>query len=136
MWLEYPGPYDQEDLFTENNQFMFGQSILVAPKIGKPQTQGEKYTDVVVTLPESDEWFYFYSKLKVEPVPGATRTFRIPERESAVFVKNGSILPLLKLKERRHSLLESFNDPLALEIYPTSEGGEIYGLAYGDLYLD
>jgi hypothetical protein len=53
-----------------------------------------------------------------------------------MFVKAGSILPLLLMKKKRISLLQSINDPVSIEVYPTSNGGEIYGLASGNMYLD
>jgi alpha-glucosidase (family GH31 glycosyl hydrolase) len=53
-----------------------------------------------------------------------------------VWIKEGSIIPLLNFEQGRMSLLEAINDPVNLLIYPTVIEQFDLGIASGDLYLD
>lgn len=64
MWYEFPHDVNTFDL---TNQFMYGSSILVAPKMGeqhRPKTFGGP-TQVKVYLPKGETWFDYYTKLEV-----------------------------------------------------------------------
>jgi hypothetical protein len=43
----------------------------------------------------------------------------IAQNEQGVWIKEGSIIPLLNFEQGRMSLLEAINDPVNLLIYPT-----------------
>ena len=67
MWMEFP---QNEMAFELNRQFMFGQNILVAPKIGDQHPSMPLFggvTKVEVYLPPSEEWYDIYSK-QIMPV--------------------------------------------------------------------
>ena len=64
---------------------MFGDDILVLPKLITK--------DLQVTLPTSHNWYYLNSK-QVEARKG-TFTWTYDELEMPVWIKGGSILPIL-----------------------------------------
>jgi len=61
MWYEFP---NDRMTFGLDTQFMFGDSMLVAPKTGEPTTNNivfhAPYT-VIVYLPYGHNWYYFWS---------------------------------------------------------------------------
>ena len=61
MWNEFP---DESRFWSMPSQFMFGESILVAPKVTRPQgvLQLSHQQEVTYALPESTTWFNYYSK--------------------------------------------------------------------------
>ena len=71
------------------NQYYFGERMLVAPVTKK----GKKgVTDMTVWLPEG-EWMHFFSGEKFE---GGEHKIRCGLDDYPVFVKSGSIIPMLK----------------------------------------
>lgn len=131
MWYEFPHDSLTNILWK---QFMFGDSMLVAPKFGEPTTENIVYHapyTVSVYLPTGVNWYYFYSG---QPIPGQFSFYHvpIPSNEQGVWVKEGSIIPLLNFEQGRMSLMEAINDPINLMIYPNLTSNA----AKGDLYLD
>ena len=60
MWFEFP---DETDLYTMDSQFMFGESMLVAPKISQPGPLSEwQEQEVNFYLPKSATWYNYYTK--------------------------------------------------------------------------
>ena len=59
-------------------------------------------------------------------------TIPIADNEQGVFIKEGSIIPLLNFDRKRMSLLQAIDDPVNLLIYPDLSTDT----ASGDLYLD
>jgi alpha-glucosidase (family GH31 glycosyl hydrolase) len=117
MFVDFP---TDESMFHVESQFMFGDNILVAPKLNSYKQ--------VAYLPYQSEWYNFNTKLlwtECSPVSGVW-----PVMEMPVFYRAGSILPIL-LHENALSLLRAINNNIALEIYPTSQGS-----AEGNLVLD
>jgi alpha-glucosidase (family GH31 glycosyl hydrolase) len=113
---------------------MFGDKFLVAPKIAQPSIEHIIYhtsVDVPVYLPVGTNWYYFWSG---QPVPGEATTVTVPtaDTEEAVFIREGSIIPLLNFELGRMSLLEAIDDPINLLVYPHVVDQD----ATGDLYLD
>jgi len=132
MWYEFP---EASDLFTNDKQFMFGHSMLNAPKINEPSDE-ELWTsfthDVEVELPSESIWYSFNSKLVIpEEFYDAPKTLAVADQESATFVRGGSILPMLKIYGQETSLLNAIKNPMVLDIYSDEEGS-----AVGLLYLD
>jgi alpha-glucosidase (family GH31 glycosyl hydrolase) len=65
------------------------------------------------------------------------QTIPIADNEQGVFIREGAIIPLLNYEPGRMSLLEAWDDPIHLLIYPYVGGGSIYfDTASGDMYLD
>ena len=81
-------------------------------------------------LPVGVNWYYFYSGMMIAG-SNTTMTIPIADNEQGVFVKEGSIIPLLNYERNRMSLLEAIDDPVTLLIYQDSSHK-----ATGDLYLD
>jgi len=129
MWYEFPTDTATFDL---DQQFMFGSSILVAPKTTAPSAEHITYHAPVTTnvyLPGPTYWYYFYSGMMVKnPIP---TSIPIADNEEGVFVREGTILPILNFERGRMSLLEAIDDPVTLLVYQ-----DINEAAVGDLYLD
>lgn len=71
LWLEYPA---EASLFSIQDEFMFGDSILIAPKLKRfieisddidhedLEMDEHQVNQVNVRLPRGDRWYSFYSK--------------------------------------------------------------------------
>lgn len=82
-------------------------------------------------LPLSDTWYNFYSKSQEEGTPeGEWVDLALSDLEQAVFIRGGSILPIL-LHDDCFSLIPCMRNDIRLEVYPDSEGN-----ASGSLYFD
>lgn len=68
VWYQFP---NEEALYEVESQFMFGDSILVAPKITQPDEFQKSINMQLVNyyLPSSASWYNYYSKAK-ETVTG------------------------------------------------------------------
>lgn len=107
---------------------MFGNSILVAPKLHLPNSLLTFSNDVKVDyyLPQSEKWYYYYSKKQETNCESK----RIPEHEQGMFMRGGSIIPML-MHNKQLALLRAINDPIELQIYLDRDDQ-----AEGLLYLD
>jgi alpha-glucosidase len=101
MWYEFPKDISTFEL---DRQFMFGDSLLVAPKIFPARADLHAPVATSVYLPEASNWFYYYSGKLVEG-SSKMQSMLIPELEQGVWVKEGSIIPLLDFEPSRGSLL-------------------------------
>lgn len=62
LWYEFP---TDTNTFGISTQFMWGDSILVAPKLGEPETLSIAMNGIYslsVYLPPSSDWYYYYNK--------------------------------------------------------------------------
>lgn len=119
MFLDYPA---DESMFNLASQFMFGDNILVAPKLDTNLRIQTAY------LPSECSWYNYNTKM-IETESSPIKKIW-SDKEMPVFYRAGTILPIL-LHENALSLLRAFNNDIELEIYPTSEGD-----ATGKLVLD
>ena len=128
MWYEF---VDDSSLYTMETQYMLGDSMLVAPKITTPTAflDSLQMQEVTFTLPESANWYNYYSK-KGETVTGEAITRNLPDLEQAVFIKGGSVLPML-LHDGCMAVSTCIFDKIRLEVYPDSDSQ-----ASGALYTD
>ena len=112
-------------------QFMFGSSILVAPKLTKPDDllSSFKRQTVNYILPDDELWYNYYTKQQ-NLETGVWKTSTLTDLEQAVFVRGGSVIPIL-LHEDCMALLPCIRNPIRLEVY-LDENDE----ASGELYLD
>lgn len=128
MWLEFP----DDDAFTQTDtQFMLGDSLLVAPKIKTPSDFLDSLgmQEVDYTLPKDSTWYNYYSK-KTEAGTSASVTRNVPDLEQVVYVKGGSVLPIL-LHDNCFALSKCLTNKLRLEVYLDSDSK-----ATGSLYAD
>lgn len=114
MWFEFP---DDSSFFETETQFMFGSSMLVAPKITEATDFLDqlKMQEVTYTLPSGYTWYNYYSK-QVEAVTGSAVTRILPDLEQAVFIKGGSILPTL-LHDDCYALSKCYWNKIRLDVY-------------------
>ena len=130
MWSEFP---NESRFWDVASQFMFGSSILVAPKVTRPQGvyKHMHMQEVTYALPEGESWFNYYSKASVESTPqGEWVTDALPDLEQAVYVRGGTVLPIM-MHDDCPSILACIGNDLKLEIYPDADSN-----ATGTLYLD
>jgi alpha-glucosidase len=119
LFLEFP---QQERLAGNDEEFMFGPKMLVAPKVWEFAASYE------VQLPQG-EWYDYWSGVKIPAGQNnAGETLKVTPGldELPVYVRAGSILPQQPLVQNTQEVPQG---PLELLVYP----GENCG---GDLYLD
>lgn len=105
--MEYP---NDEQAIKIDNQFFFGQELLVAPVLKK----GERVKHVY--LPDG-EWIDFNDK-KTVYLGGQTIAYRAPLSTIPIFVKKGSIIPMMPVMQYIH---EKKDFPLFVHIFPSYE---------------
>ena len=130
MWSEFP---DELRFRNCTTQFMFGSSILVAPKVTRPYGVLKKMhlQEVQAMLPDGETWYDLSSKqlLKTEST-NTTLNMTLSDLETATYVRGGTILPILQHQDCM-SLLYCMTNDIVLEVYPST-----YNEAFGALYLD
>lgn len=127
---------------------MWGDQILVAPKLGKTLYKSKKYFSqnsegdterwwsIDVYLPDITSgkiWYQYFTKVKVDwtnSIDGQAINMLLENSEYGAFVRGGSILPI-KIHKGALSLLRTKMNPIRLDIYLSAEG-----TANGKLYLD
>lgn len=107
LFMEYP---NDEEAAKTDNQFIFGEEILVAPVLKK----GERVKRVY--LPDG-EWIDFNDK-KTEYLGGQTVAYKAPLHTIPIFVKKGSIIPMMPVMQYIH---EKKDYPLFVHIFPNYE---------------
>ncbi|NDV68533.1 glycoside hydrolase family 31 protein [Dysgonomonas sp. 25] len=107
LFMEYP---NDEQAIKVDNQFIFGEEILVAPVLKK----GERVKRVY--LPDG-EWIDFNDK-KTVYLGGQMVAYRAPLGVIPIFVKKGSIIPMMPVMQYIH---EKKDYPLFIHIFPNYE---------------
>lgn len=124
MWFEFP---KDKSLISLDTQFMFGEHILVCPKLIQPDNE-DKLWSVNCTMPTTSNWYYWYNRVST---PGSGfQALQVPDSEQGIFVKGGAIIPILQHTDEM-SLLHALGNDITLEIYPDQSGE-----AQGHLYMD
>ncbi len=114
MFVEFP---DDEALATNGEEYMFGGSLLVAPKVWP-------YLDPYsVILPKGD-WYDYWTGNRVEG--GGKISVNPPLDTLPVYVRAGAILPEQPVIQYVGEIPQG---PLGLRVYPGPQCG-------GDLYMD
>ena len=93
--VQRPLVYDFQDddrVLEESFQYLFGESMMIAPLYGD-DTQD-------VYLPQSQTWIGFFDFKQYEP--GSTLPINRDVKHLPVFVKENSVVPLLKVGQRFH----------------------------------
>ncbi|WP_312399894.1 TIM-barrel domain-containing protein [Chryseobacterium sp.] len=107
LFMEYPN--DLEAAKTDN-QFIFGEELLVAPVLKK----GERVKRVY--LPDG-EWIDFNDK-KTEYLGGQTVAYKAPLNTIPIFVRKASIIPMMPVMQYIH---EKKDYPVFFHIFPNYE---------------
>lgn len=107
LFMEYPNDKEAEKI---DNQFVFGEELLVAPVLKK----GERVKRVY--LPDG-EWIDFNDK-KTVYLGGQTVAYRAPLSTIPIFVKKGSIIPMMPVMQYIH---EKKDYPLFIHVFPNYE---------------
>ena len=114
MFLEFP---NDADLAVMDTEFMFGRSLLVAPKVWNFM---DKYS---VLLPAGD-WYDYWSGTKIA---GGQSLQVDPQLDTLpVYVRAGSIIPQQPIVQNTE---ETPRGPLLLRVYP---GPQCQGSLYAD----
>ncbi|RNI28835.1 glycoside hydrolase family 31 protein [Rufibacter latericius] len=108
LLLEFP---NDVETFKADTQFMFGKELLVAPVVEKGAVTKKVY------LPEG-QWIDFKDGKTVYN-GSQWITYDAPLDVTPVFVKKGSIIPMMPLMQYLH---EKPTYPIMLEVFPASEG--------------
>lgn len=107
LFMEYP--HDEQALAIDD-QFLFGEELLVAPVLRKGERVRRLY------LPEG-EWYDFHDPRQTY-FGGETIAYRAPLSVIPLFVKKGSIIPMMPVMQYIH---ERSDYPLWVHIYPHYE---------------
>lgn len=118
LLLEFP---EDPQTYAIDDQFMFGQELLVAPVVKKGATSRKVY------LPEGT-WIDFQDGKTVYE-GGQTISYPAPLGKIPIFVKKGAIIPQMPVMQYIH---ERRDYPLTLAVYPAGEGQQ----ASFELYED
>jgi alpha-glucosidase len=107
LFMEYP---NDVEAIRIDDQFLFGEELLIAPVLRK----GERVKQVY--LPDG-EWIDFNDKKTVYP-GGQTVIYRASLGVIPIFVKKGSIIPMMPVMQYIH---EKKDYPLFIHIFPHDE---------------
>ncbi|KAJ1994279.1 glucosidase II [Coemansia spiralis] len=119
MWMEFP---KDSDLFAEENTFMVGSSIMVAPALDSDLTK-----PIDVTFPSQENWYNMYTHASyLAPIK---RRFVVDLAQTLVYVRGGSIIPTRERQRRSSAFMKQ--DPFTLYVYVSRNG-----TASGKLYID
>lgn len=111
MYYDYP---DNEEAYTNRNEYMFGDLMLVYP-ITAPMTDSISIKNV--WLPAGNEWYEVASGTLLKGGQTVERKFQIDE--IPVYVKAGSIIPEYgKVKNLRNN-----DEPVIVTVYPGKTDG-------------
>lgn len=110
MYYDYP---EAKEAYSFNNEYMFGNNMLVAP-IVKPMESG--ISKVKVWLPEGNDWFEWNTGTLLKGGQTVERSFTLSEYP--VYVKAGSILPFYN----RVKNLNKNNEEITVSVFPGNKG--------------
>lgn len=128
MWNEFPDDVSVYEIYT---QFMVGNSLLFAPKVTKPTEilSQMQLQEVNYYLPVESRWFNYQTKVENTKV-GQWQTQLFTDSEQALFVRGGSIIPILQHDDCM-AILACIQNEITLEVFIDQNGN-----SYGNLYLD
>lgn len=118
LFMEFP---DDDEAYAVNDQFMFGEEILVAPVVKKGAVSRRIY------LPEG-EWADFHQPGKIYS-GGQYIDYAVTLKDIPIFIKKGSVIPMMPVMQYIH---EKMDYPVTLFIHPPSLGQSASFLLYED----
>ncbi len=101
------------EALSQNYQYMFGPSLLVAPIVEPGVKQWSVY------LPQHEGGWYDLHTGKLAARRGGETTVQVSPEYVPVFVKAGSILPLAEVRQH---VSEALDAPWEIRIYPGADG--------------
>jgi len=107
LWLAYP---NDPKAAAIDNQYLWGESILVAPVLEAGATHRTTY------LP-AGLWWDYWTNQRIEGENSSTR--EVDLETLPLYVKAGTILPIGPVKQHTQ---EASSEPLTLRIYPGADG--------------
>jgi alpha-glucosidase/alpha-D-xyloside xylohydrolase len=107
LWLMYPK--DKNALLVDN-EYLWGDNILVAPVFEKGATQRNAYLPV-------GKWWNYWTNESVEG--GKEITVLAPLDLLPLFVKAGAVVPIGPVKQHTG---ETTSEPVTLQVYPGADG--------------
>ena len=110
MYYDYP---DNEEAYTNKNEYMFGDNMLVYP-ITSPADNG--ISTQKVWLPAGNDWYEVQTGTTLKGGQTVERRFQLDEYP--LYVKAGSILPLYDHVKN----LRGNDYPVSVTVYPGKEG--------------
>ncbi len=120
MYYDYP---EAEEAYTEKNEYMFGDNMLVNP-VTEPMKDGR--AEKRVWLPSGNDWYEVSSGTLLRGGQTVSRGFHIDEMP--VYVKAGAIIPLYADTLKN---LNGRNNAVTFAVFP-SRGGESKATLYED----
>lgn len=118
LFMEYPNDAEAAKI---DNQFIFGEELLVAPVLKK----GERVKRVY--FPDG-EWIDFNDK-KTEYLGGEKLPYKAPLNTIPIFVKKGSIIPMMPIMQY---IGEKRDYPVTFHIFPNYEDEKASFTLYED----
>jgi alpha-glucosidase (family GH31 glycosyl hydrolase) len=122
LWLAYP---NDPKAAAIDNQYLWGESILVAPVLEAGATHRTTY------LP-AGQWWDYWTNQRIDGGNSSTR--EVDLETLPLYVKAGTILPIGPVKQHTQ---QASSEPLILRIYPGADGAAaLYaddGITYGHL---
>jgi len=116
MWYEFPEDVDQID--DDSTQFMFGDSLLICPKLTNStidEETGDHIFPIDCVFPKEALWYFWYAPIAFQG--SSERQFlELNDLEQGIWVKGGSIIPSLYRFDAM-SLLHALTNPMSLGIY-------------------
>jgi alpha-glucosidase (family GH31 glycosyl hydrolase) len=118
---------NDEQVYQQDYEFMFGRNMLVAPVICKEKVYATPVNEWNVYLPaNSGRWIHYWSGQKFDAGSGKTITVSAPLEGKdglPLFVKEGAIIPMMPLMQYTS---ETTPDPITLEIFPKAGSSTNY----------
>lgn len=112
MYYDYP---KAQEAYQFQNQYMFGNDMLVAP-VTQPMGKDGLFVTKQIWLPEG-EWIEWFSGTVLKGGKIISRAFALDE--IPVYVKTGAIIPM---QPKMKNTYEKPLDPLILTIFPGKSG--------------
>jgi alpha-glucosidase len=112
MYYDYP---EAPEAYDARDQYMFGDSMLVAP-ITAPMDENTKLATKTVWLPPGT-WIEWTSGARLQGPARVERTFSL--KELPVYVKAGAIIPM---QPKMNYVGQKQVDPLILTVFPGESG--------------
>ena len=116
LFMEFPS---DTNVATNDEEFMFGEGLLVAPKVWEFAAPYE------ITLPKGD-WYNYWTGERLPPAKDQKIKLNPPLDTLPVYVKAGAIIPQQPVVQY---VGETPQGPLELRVYPGPE-------CHGELYMD